>query len=150
MQPTTAEPLASLYESDETAWLEEMARLASERRVAELDLDHLAEFLTDTAKRERREVDSRLVVLLAHVLKWLNQADKRTGSWKATLDHQRYELGLMLDSGTLRNHAEEVLPKSYRVAVRQAATETGMPAAAFPAECPYAIDQLLADDFLAE
>jgi len=36
-----------LYNKDETAWLEMMARLAAERRFAELDYEHLHEFLTD-------------------------------------------------------------------------------------------------------
>ena len=46
----TTETLPALYEADETAWLEAMAELAGEGRVAELDLPHLAEFLADMAK----------------------------------------------------------------------------------------------------
>ena len=53
-----------LYTRDETAWLDVMARLIAERRFGELDYEHLHEFLTDMARRDRREVLSRLTTLL--------------------------------------------------------------------------------------
>jgi hypothetical protein len=71
MTAAEVEALADLYESDETAWLEAMAELAAQRRAAEMDYEHLAEFLTDMARRDRREVRSRLVVLITHLLKWV-------------------------------------------------------------------------------
>ena len=40
-----------------------MARLIAERRFGELDYEHLHEFLTDMARRDRREVLSRLKTL---------------------------------------------------------------------------------------
>src|SRR3954470_9132237 len=111
--PTTPVPLGQLYEQDETAWLEAMADLVGRGRLDELDTAHLSEYLTDMAIRDRREVYSRLVVLLAHLLKWDHQPDKRTGSWRATIRHQRLELRMLLESRTLRNHAETVLAKAY-------------------------------------
>ncbi|HKM81947.1 MAG TPA: DUF29 family protein, partial [Candidatus Acidoferrum sp.] len=62
--------LPALYERDETAWLEAMAELARDGRAEDLDLGHLAEYLFDMARRDRREVESRLAVLLSHLLKW--------------------------------------------------------------------------------
>ena len=143
--PQAPVPLDQLYEQDETAWLEAMAELAAQRRFADMDAAHLSEYLTDMAIRERREVYSRLVVLLARLLKWAFQPDKRTGSWQATIDLQRIELRLVLASRTLRNHAETVLGDAYRDARKVAADETGLPESAFPAECPYTIDQLPTD-----
>ena len=52
--------LHDLYERDETAWLDAMARLAAERRHEEFDFEHLSEFLADMASRDRREVFNRL------------------------------------------------------------------------------------------
>ena len=54
MPVRTVENLPALYEQDETAWLEAMAELARDGRAKDLDLDHLAEFLSDMAKRDRR------------------------------------------------------------------------------------------------
>src|SRR5438045_1924674 len=92
---------ADLYELDETAWLEETARLASERRWEALDADHLSEYLIDMAKRDRREVLSRLKVLLVYLLKWDHQSDHRTTGWQVTIVSQRDELSDLLESGTL-------------------------------------------------
>jgi hypothetical protein len=134
-----------LHLADETAWLEQTARLVAEGRWDEVDRDNLSEYLTDMAIRDRREVMSRLVVLLAHLLKWDRQTDKRTGSWKATIALQRFELQQLLESGTLRNHADAVLEKAYEKAVVQAAAETDLPETEFPPACPYALADLIGE-----
>jgi len=135
--------LPSLYLDDETAWLELMAQLVEERRFAELDHQHLGEYLRDMARRDRREVVSRLTVLLAHLLKWEHQPDQRTGSWQATILHQRQELRDLLESRTLRNHAEEGLARAYERAVKQVMVETGLPQDRLPAACPWPLDEIL-------
>ena len=54
--------LPSLYHEDETAWLEaDGPKLLAERRFEEIDYEHLGEYLSDMARRDRREVYSRLV-----------------------------------------------------------------------------------------
>ncbi|HMC65324.1 MAG TPA: DUF29 domain-containing protein [Gemmataceae bacterium] len=142
------ETLPSLYEADETAWLEAMAELIRERRYEELDYQNLCEYLTDMARRDRREVRSRLTTLIAHVLKWTHQPRKRTRSWRGTIVTQRQELVGELGSGVLRNHAETVLADAYADAVERAAEETGIPLKKFPAECPYRLDELLSANVL--
>lgn len=139
MTPTLTPPLADLYAADETAWLDAMARLAAARRAGELDWDHLAEYLSDMARSDRRQVESRLSVLFAHLLKWDHQPDRRSRSWLLTIEQQRQELRRLLTSGTLRNHAEATLAEVYADAVQQAAIETGLPAARFPADCPFTL-----------
>jgi hypothetical protein len=143
MSVQTVESLPALYEQDETAWLDIMADLAREGRTEDLDLPHLAEFLADMANRDRREVKSRLVVLIAHLLKWTGQPKKRSRSWRSTIIEQRQELNDEAGRGVLRNHAEKVLPQAYASAVERAAAETGLPRDRWPAECPYTLDQLL-------
>jgi Domain of unknown function DUF29 len=150
MTATQVEALPALYETDETACLEQMAELVRDRRLDDLDLLNLSEFLSDMARRDRREVESRLAVLLAHLLKWAHQPDRRTGGWRATVEVPRYELSLLLQSGTLRAHAEDTLASAYAAAVRQAVAETDLPAATFPPECQYTVDALLRLDLLAE
>ncbi|HZW29875.1 MAG TPA: DUF29 domain-containing protein, partial [Isosphaeraceae bacterium] len=142
----TTESMAALYAEDETAWLEAMAALIRRRDLAGLDLDNLGEYLTDMARRDRREVKSRLVVLMAHLLKWKFQRDKRSRSWRTTVLHQRQELADLAGRGVLRAHAEAVLPEAYENAVELAASGTGLPRASFPADCPYTIEQLFAID----
>ncbi len=138
-------PLSALYEHDETAWLEAMSALAAEGRHDALDYPNLSEYLSDMAKRDRREVFSRLAVLLAHLLKWNHQPDRRSGSWLGTILVQQRELRQLLESGTLRNHADAVLAEAYADAVSQAAVETGLPRATFPAGCVWEVDAMLVD-----
>lgn len=142
VQPTP-HALAALYEADETAWLEETAALVRAGRLGEIDPDTLAEYLTDMARRDRREVFSRLVVLLAHLLKWEYQPDHRCGSWRGTIREQRRELRQLLESGTLRNHAAAVLAETYAEARAQAADESELDIGVFPVENPWGLDGTL-------
>lgn len=146
VSPEPQPSLSALYEADEPAWLEEMARLVAERRFAELDTEHLSEYLLDMAKREKREVFSRLTVLLTHLLKWEYQPEQRSNSWLATMDEQRNELGDLLESGTLRRYAEEILPRAYERAHRQATLQTGLAEETFPKDCPFSLDHLQSDE----
>lgn len=136
---------AALYERDETAWLETTAELIRQGQLDAVDLSILAEYLTDMAKRDRREVYRRLVALLSHLLKWDYQADHRSRSWQGTILEQQRELRQLLESGTLRNHAQAVWTAAYADARKQAAAETGMVRGAFAEECPWDLDGALAD-----
>ena len=142
MPVRTVGNLPALYEQDETAWLEAMAELAREGHAKGLDLVHLAEFLSDMAKRDRREVESRMGVLLAHLLKWEHQAGRRSRGWRVIVVEQRQELDGLASGGVLRQHAETVLGKAYTRAAERAAAETGLPVETFPRDCPYTIEGL--------
>lgn len=146
----TTESLPDLYESDETAWLDAMAELVRAGRLGDLDYAHLAEYLEDMAKRDRREVVSRLRVLLVHVLKWIYQKEMRTPSWSASVLAQQHDLEDLLEGGVLRSHAMESLAANYQKAVKEAGRERKLPAATFPAECPWTLDQLLAAEVLGD
>lgn len=149
---TTAQALSPsvLYEQDETAWLEAMSELIRLGRLDEVDYPNLAEYLADMARRDRREVESRLTVLLTHALKWIYQPDHRSGSWRGTIIEQRQELEGLVSRGVLRNHAEAVLADVYSKAIERAAAETELPVERFPVACSYTLEQLLSADLLAE
>jgi argininosuccinate synthase len=146
----TAITLAELYETDETAWLEAMADLIQQGRWSDLDYAHLQEYLTDMARRDRREVTSRLTVLLTHLLKWTHQTEKRSRSWRGTIIEQRQELADLVGQGVLRKHAEEILAQVYARAVERVSGETGLSTESFPASCPYSLDQLISADLTAD
>jgi hypothetical protein len=146
MATASTQSLRKLYEEDETAWLEIMADLVARKQFAAIDYRNLSEYLTDMAKRDRREVRSRLLVLLLHMLKSMHQPEMQTSSWQNTIRHQRLELQSLLESKTLKNHAEEVLAKAYEDACKIAADETGLKVSRFPKECSWTIDDLLSDD----
>jgi Domain of unknown function DUF29 len=150
MMSTHVLPPSVQYEHDETAWLEAMSDLIRHGRFDELDYPNLAEYLADMARRDRREVESRLAVLIAHVLKWVHQPDRRSGSWRATIIQQRQELEGLVSRGVLRSHAEATLADAYLKAVEMAAAEAGLAAESFAAACPYTLEQLLSAELLSE
>jgi hypothetical protein len=137
-----------LFEEDETAWLELMAQLIQEDRLGDLDYPHLQEYLADMARRHRREVKSRLTVLLADVLKWLNQPEQRSESWRRTIVKERLELARLMQRGVLRAHAEAILSEAYADAVERAAADTEREAESFPAACPCSLGGLLGPGFV--
>ena len=145
MVQRTLPPLAPLHEADETAWLERSAELLRARRFDDLDPDTLAEYLTDMAIRDRREVYSRLVVLLTHLLKWEHQPTHRGGSWLATILEQQRELRQLMEAGTLRNHAAVVLADAYVDARKEAAAQTGLPRTTFPETNGWGIEEVMAE-----
>jgi hypothetical protein len=138
--------LHELYEQDETAWLDSMSELVRLNRLDALDYANLAAYLSDMAARDRREVRSRLVMLLMHLLKWEHQPEQRSPSWRTTVLTQRQDLADLAGRGVLRSHAKKIFADAYRDAVELAASETGLASDAFPAECPYTLEQLFEID----
>ncbi len=72
------------YESDVVAWAKEQAAFIRAGHFDQLDLAHIAEEIEDVGKSEQRELASRMAVLLAHILQWKFQPQKRCMSWVLT------------------------------------------------------------------
>ncbi len=132
------------YETDFAAWLSRQLEFLREGRFQELDIDHLIEEIDDMGKSLQRELASRLRVVLLHLLMWQYQTQRRSSSWRITLNTQRAELELLLEqSPSLRPRISHVLESLYSKAHRDAAAETGLPIKTFPVACPYSEQQLL-------
>ncbi|MEJ7138688.1 DUF29 domain-containing protein [Comamonadaceae bacterium SL12-8] len=58
--------MPSTYDTDIVAWANEQAALIRAGRLEELDLDNLAEEILDVGNSEKRELVSRMAVLLGH------------------------------------------------------------------------------------
>src|ERR1700674_3816748 len=80
---------AELYDRDFYEWTVRNAELLRSGRSTEADLEHIAEEIEDMGKRERRELLSRLSVLIAHLLQWQVQPERRSRSWTTTIRLQR-------------------------------------------------------------
>ena len=77
--------LNTQYEKDVILWSQEQARALRERDFSKLDIEHLADEIEDVGKSEKRELANRMAVLLAHLLKWRWQPEKRSASWRRTI-----------------------------------------------------------------
>jgi len=148
---TLKPPAASLYDQDFATWTSETARLLRARRFDQIDIEHVAEEIEDMGKREKRELLSRLSVLILHLLKWRYQPDKQSPGWQSTIVTQRAALERLLeDSPSLRRTIAASAVKVYPEARRLAVVETGLPATNFPRECPFSAAEILEDAFLPE
>ena len=61
------------YKQDIVAWANEQAAYIRAGRFDMLDLENIAEEIEDVGKSEQRELESRMAVLIAHLLKWQYQ-----------------------------------------------------------------------------
>jgi hypothetical protein len=148
--------LSTLYDTDYSAWTVQTAELIRAGRFAELDIEHLLVELSDMSKSERRELYSRLLTLIAHLLKWEYQYQILTErwrefdgrSWQRTIVGQRKHIAVLLRQAPgLKAVVNEVIAEVYPDAVDLAQKETRLPIALFPRSCPYHLTQLLDDDF---
>ena len=142
-----------LYETDYYAWLREQARALRAVRSSDLDGENLAEELEDLGKALRRELQSRLELILSHLLKWAYQPEKRTPSWENTLvEHRGRVADLLAKNPSLKNYLDEVATDAYRYARGAAGNDMGLAPREwrrqFPAKSPWSINEILNPSFL--
>lgn len=141
----------SSYDGDIVAWASEQARLLRAGLFSQLDIEHVIEEIEDVGKSEKRELASRLAVLLAHLLKWQYQPERQGNSWRRTIKEQRNVTALLIKK-TPSLRAEPRDPDwwsgVWSDAVTKASEETGL--YDFPEPCPWAIDALLHPEWLPD
>jgi hypothetical protein len=143
----TAEPVD--YERDFAQWIARQAELLRAKDFEHLDVDNLVEEIEDMGKSLRRELHSRLEVLILHLLKCEFQPERKTSSWVSTLHEQRNRILHNIEqSPSLGRLVPELSARAYAGAVRRAAVETGLPVSTFPRNNPYPADALLDVDFV--
>jgi len=142
---------SGLYEQDFYAWANEQATLLRSGQMSAADIEHIAEEIESMGKTEKRELVSRLAVLLQHLLKWQFQPGLRGSSWTATIKIQRRDLARHLaDNPSLKSKLPETTNDAYGNAIISASGETGFPEQTFPNECPWSFDQIMDQDFWPE
>ena len=142
-------PSEQLYEQDFWLWTQTMVEALKSGNFSQLDWVNLAEEVESLGRSDRRELQSRLTVLLMHLLKWQFQSDMRSGSWRGTLAEQRIRiLKLLQESPSLRSFFEASIDECYDDAKVKASEETGLVMAIFPVRCSYAIEDILRIEFL--
>jgi hypothetical protein len=140
----------TLYDTDFVAWAYAQAELLRAGDLAVIDAFNIAEEIEGVARNEKREVRSRVEVLLAHLLKWTFQPDHRGQSWELTIREQRERIEDVLeDSPSLRRlfDNERQMQRAWRAAVASATRETNL---VFPETSLWPIDQVLDPDFFPD
>lgn len=138
-----------LYKHDFNAWVHSQISLLTQGKVSELDIEHLVEELEDMGKSNLNELESRYVILIAHLLKWQFQSDYQGRSWLNSIDEQRVQIGRLLRKfPSLKPKIKEAVEDAYPDALKLAVKETRLDKSIFPIACPYSNEELLDDDFL--
>jgi hypothetical protein len=147
-QPLTGEG-RTLYERDFCLWAEQQARLLREGQLEELDVVNLIDDIEDLSIKEKKALESDLVVVLKHLLKCRYQARRRSRSWLSSIaEHRRRLRNDLATSPSLRPYARERFDQCYLDGRRQALIEPGLAANALPSAPPYSLEQTLDPEFL--
>ncbi len=136
------------YDGDFALWAAEQGALIRDGKFDRVDLENVAEEIESLGRSNKQEIQSRLTIILIHLLKWEHQPEISSGSWISSIAIGRDEIAKLIeDSPSLRAYPAAVLQRAYRAAPRVAAAETGLPLAAFPKDCPYDAERVLDDEF---
>ena len=142
---------AKLYESDYYTWALTQAKALRHGRFKDLDLPNLVDEVEDMARNEARELESRLEVLLMHLLKWAYEPAAQSKSWQLTIKQQRLRVWKLLKrSPGLKSKVPELFVDAYEGARLQAAIETPLEEEDFPTVCPWTFEQATDDGFWPE
>ena len=137
-------PTLPLYEQDFVVWLDEQAAKLRARAHTELDWDNLAEEIESVSRRERREIEERLEVLISLLLKWEFQPGFRSHSWQSALSEQRSWIdGIIKTSPSLRGYPARILRRAYQAGLCKAVDQTGLKPSQFPSSPPFTARQAL-------
>ncbi|MEA5576583.1 DUF29 domain-containing protein [Anabaena sp. UHCC 0451] len=140
---------SSLYQRDFLLWTLDTVDKLKTHDFDQLDLENLIEEIESLGRSEKKELKSRLLILLEHLLKrlFLNSPNDYR-SWEITIDEQRRQIELELeDSPSLKTIWEEAFSSAWRLALK--GVRKNYSQVTFPDVWPYPndIDSILDCDF---
>src|SRR5256885_4806437 len=120
-------PAGADYDRDFYSWLLEQARHVGAGRWTAVDRKNLAEEIESLGREQFNKLESALRVLMMHILKWDFQPERRSRSWRASINEQRLRLANVLkDNPGLRSRIEEAMTRAYPRARLKAVRETDL------------------------
>ena len=139
---------SNLYETDFYAWTLEQSKFLKEGDFKHLDITNLVEEIESLGKQQRQELRNRLGVLIGHLLKWDYQPDKRSKSWRVTIQIQRREIeDLLEDNPSLKPYLPEAIAKGYKAGLDLVVLETPLDYPDLPEACIYTVDRIFDPEF---
>jgi hypothetical protein len=139
------------YDTDFYAWTQQQAQALAAKDWSALDLDHLVEEIESLGREQEHAIDSHLTNLLLHLLKWRDQPARRGRSWRRSALNARVAIGKRLRRNpSLRSRLPIILVDAYADARKLAVVDTSLPLATFPETCPWALEDVLDEDFWPE
>lgn len=144
--------IESLYTTDYAPCAKRHVALPRARRLGELDIAHPLDELNDMVKRKRCELESRLLILVAHLLKWECRSlsarwrELKGASWRGAIIEKREHLAILLRpsfglKSAVAHAALAANPDTFDLENKG----TGLPPETFPARSPYSVEPLFQD-----
>ena len=138
---------SSLYEKDFYLWIEQTVTSLKKKQFKDLDLDNLIAELESMGKGEKRELISRLLVLIEHLLKleyWETEKEDNAREWKNTVIEQRKQIEILLrESPSLKSLLPELLLTTYQDAREVFLRKSESPPTTVPVESPLTLTTIL-------
>jgi hypothetical protein len=98
---------SQLYDRDFYARAPQQAGLLRDGRLSEVNIGRIAEEIESMSKTEKRELVSRLTILLLHLLKGQFQPSHRGAFWRASINNARDDIADHLeDNPSLKTHLD--------------------------------------------
>ncbi len=143
--------MSASYETDFYGWTQQQAALLKAGHTSAADLGNIIEEIESMGRSEKRELQSRLTVLLQYLLKWKFQPSRQGKSRQLSIIEQRIQfIDVLNENPSLKSHLTDILIDAYRLAVVKAANETGLSMTDFPSECPWSWQEITDSDFYPE
>ena len=134
------------YEEDFYEWTVAQAAAIRDGRWTDLDVENVAEEIESLGRSDKRQLRSRLTVIITHLLKLHLQPDRASRSWTNTIREQARALeDLVEESPSLRRRMPEFALEVYTRARARAADEMGTTLDAVPERLPSDLERELAD-----
>jgi hypothetical protein len=132
------------YEADYAGWLRHQVGLLKADRWSDVDKANLIDEVESLGRSDFKRLVSAFEIVIAHMLKWDFQPERRSNSWVGSIEEHRDRIRQELeDSPSYRSRFEEAVRRAWRPARARASVETDLPLKKFPADLPYSIDDIL-------
>ncbi len=148
----TTDANKALYEQDFYLWIQTTVKLLQERNLEQLDIDNLIEEIDSMGRSEKKELKTRLVVLIEHLLKlqfWMTEKDYNARGWRNTVVEQRRQiLYTLADSPSLKLIFNDIFVDCYTDARKDTIRKYQLSSELFPEQPPFSLEQVLNADFI--
>jgi hypothetical protein len=132
------------YEADYAAWLQHQVDLLKADRWSDVDKSNLIDEVESLGRSDFKRLVSAFEVVIAHMLKWDFQHERRSNSWIASIEEHRDRIRQeLVDSPSYKQRLDEAAGRAWRPARARASRETDLPLKRFPIDLPYSINDIV-------
>ncbi|PSF31441.1 DUF29 domain-containing protein [Aphanothece hegewaldii CCALA 016] len=142
----------TLYQQDFYLWINTTIEQIRSQHLESVDWEHLLEELEDLGNAPKHKLESRLLVLLEHLLKlayWSAEREYNARRWKGTIIEQRKQLKKLLKNNpSLKPYLTEVFEETYQDARDIVIVKTELASNVLPIQPAFTLEQVLDESWL--